>query len=57
MVALIVLVVIGTTIWVGLDAYTSGRSRWEVTEWVFGCLLLWILCFPWYLVDRKRAAN
>jgi hypothetical protein len=51
MAALIVLVVIGTAIWVGFDAPARGLS-WT---WALGCLALWIVAFPWYLVERQRA--
>jgi hypothetical protein len=46
---LIVLVVIGTSIWVAFDAAARGLS-WT---WALGCLDRWILAFPWYLVERR----
>jgi hypothetical protein len=48
---LVVLVVVGTSIWVLVDAPTWGLSRWNA----LATLLLWIVCFPLYLADRTRA--
>lgn len=56
-----ILLVVGTTIWVGIDA--SRLSRIEgagshiggASSWVLGCLFLWIVFFPWYLVTRSAA--
>ena len=53
--ALLVVVVIGSSIWVAADA--SGRE-WENTNafgWFLGCVLLWIVFFPVYLARRQRA--
>ncbi len=47
---LILLVVIGTSIWVFVDAPARGLS-WT---WGLGCLALWIVAFPWYLAVRGR---
>ena len=59
---LLLLIVVGTTIWVGFDSavnrvsmssksyYSSGT--W--LAWVLLCLLLWIVGFPLYLVRRSR---
>jgi hypothetical protein len=55
------LVVVGSSIWVGFDA--RGRDWPEkgivgprsVTGWVVGCLLLWIVVFPFYLTRRNLA--
>ena len=54
---LVLLVVVGTTIWVGLD---SSRRDWGdrgsgTAGWVVGCLLLWIVVFPVYLSKRNKA--
>jgi hypothetical protein len=53
--ALIFIVVIGTTVWVGVD---SSRRDWSggggTASWVIGCLLLWIVVFPWYLAKRGK---
>jgi len=60
------LIVIGTAIWVGVDAHTlmkdlTPAERVSVssfctspTIWAIGCLLLWIIAFPWYLAIRKN---
>lgn len=47
---LIVLLVIGSAIWVFFDAPNHGESR----TWALGFLLLWIVAFPWYLAVRSR---
>jgi hypothetical protein len=47
--ALVVLVVVGTSVWVFVDAPGRGLSRW----WAGGCLALWIVAFPWYVVTRR----
>ena len=52
--ALVFLMVIGTTIWVGFDASANkvtsdGKDyRWSngAIAWVVGCVLLWIIVFP-----------
>jgi hypothetical protein len=59
---LLVLMVIGTTVWVGFDssAHKVSMSSKKLyapgtgTMWVICCLLLWIVTFPWYLVRRSR---
>ncbi len=60
---LILLLVVGTTIWVGVDAHKLGVRRGSlpgsfcdlsVASWVICCLLLWVLVFPLYLVIRPR---
>lgn len=50
MVELALLVVVATSIWVFFDAPARGLS-WT---WGVGCLALWIVFFPWYLVSRSR---
>jgi hypothetical protein len=53
-------IVVGTTIWVGIDhgktkeLYGDESIRSDAQGWVVGCLLLWIVFFPWYLVCRDR---
>ena len=55
----ILLVVLGTTVWVGVDASGKDFSRSSFARstalWVFGCLALWIVVFPVYLVLRRNA--
>lgn len=46
----VVLIVLGTSIWVARDAPQHGLS-WT---WGLGCLALWIVAFPWYLVERGK---
>jgi hypothetical protein len=59
MLAIIVLVVIGSTIWVGFDAsgrdFSDCRTAHSTFEWVAACLLLWIVFFPAYLAQRGHA--
>lgn len=59
---LIWLVVIGTSIWVAVDASTLGARKGTVkglgdmsaAGWFFACLLLWIIAFPMYLATRPK---
>src|SRR3954471_23454205 len=50
---LIILVVVGTSIWVMVDATSRGLS-WT---WGLGCLALWIVAFPMYLVERSKTVR
>jgi hypothetical protein len=62
---LIWVVVIGSSIWVGIDASQIGARRGPrffdmgPAGWLFATLLIWIIAFPAYLVMRERikAAN
>ena len=53
------ILVLGTTIWVGFDQGHIKRTYGEEhigdswLPWVLGCVLLWILFFPLYLVTRS----
>ena len=56
--ALIGLLIVGTTVWVGVDAskrdwrnHGFANATWK---WVVGMLLLWIVAFPVYLAQRGR---
>jgi len=57
---LILLVVIGTSIWVYFDAKALGAQKGKIKgmlnmnpgEWFFVTLLLWIVGFPAWLVAR-----
>ena len=54
--ALIWIIVIGTSIWVLIDAKTIGVKNGEDMGpwgWFFVCLLLWIVGFPFYLAKRR----
>jgi hypothetical protein len=48
--ASIALAVAGSSAWVFFDAPAHGLSRW----WAAGCLALWLIAFPWYLVSRAE---
>ncbi len=58
MLALLILVLLGSTVWVGFDAQGRDWSDNNMARgpyaWVLGCLILWILFFPAYLVQRNR---
>ena len=60
------IIVIGTTIWVGQDSHkhkiainNKPYSRFSngSVMWTVGCLLLWIVIFPLYLVYRYKALS
>jgi hypothetical protein len=57
--AVIALLIVATTAWVGYDASRrdwSGHSFADRTwKWVVGSLLLWIVVLPVYLVQRAKA--
>lgn len=54
------LIVLGTSIWVLVDAKSIGVKKGQIKgmgnmgpwAWFFGCLLLWIIGFPFYLAKR-----
>jgi hypothetical protein len=57
------LIVIGTTIWVGIDASNLDMRRgrlggglldMSVASWVICCALFWIISFPCYFIARGR---
>lgn len=54
---IVLLLVIGTSIWVGVDAggrdWSNSTFAKSPAAWVLGCLLLWIVVFPIYLVQRS----
>ena len=60
--AIIFLVVIGTSIWVLIDAKSIGVKKGQIEGmgnmgpggWFFVCLLLWIIGFPFYLAKRNE---
>lgn len=55
--ALLVLILV-TTIWVAFDAshrdWRNHRFANATWKWIIGMLLLWIVAFPVYLVQRGR---
>jgi hypothetical protein len=60
--AVVLLVVIGTSIWVAIDASHIGARKGLIrglgnmgpAGWFFCCLLLWIIGFPVYLAKRSE---
>ena len=57
------LIVLGTTIWVFIDAKSIGIKSgllgdgfidMGITGWIISCLFLWLIAFPAYLVQRKK---
>lgn len=63
-VGLIVLCIIASSIWVLVDAEThkvpaDRHKPYSVSNgsaaWFIGCLLLWIVGFPWYLIARSAS--
>jgi hypothetical protein len=60
--ALILIIVLGTSIWVAVDASTIGVKKGQLkgiadmgpAGWFFVCLLLWIVGFPFYLAKRSE---
>jgi hypothetical protein len=58
MTALLLLIVVASAVWVGVDAQTRDfsdhRFARSTTQWVIGMLGLWIVAFPVYLVARGK---
>src|SRR5688572_26315386 len=63
MAGLVFLIVLGTSIWVLVDANSLGFGKRQMQKgkvdaspwvWFLGCLALWIVVFPFYLVKRGR---
>jgi hypothetical protein len=56
---LVLLLVAVSTVWVGVDSrgrrWPQGTLARSTAGWVFGCLVLWIVVLPMYLVQRGRA--
>lgn len=56
------LIVLGTSIWVAVDASSIGVKKGQIkgianmgpAGWFFVCLLLWIVGFPVYLSKRSE---
>jgi len=59
---LILIIVVATSIWVLIDAQTIGVKKGQIEgmgnmgpwSWTIACLLLWIVCFPFYLAKRSE---
>jgi hypothetical protein len=60
MTVVLFLIVVGTTVWVGVDAsqrdFSNARGARTTLGWVVGMLLLWFVFLPLYLVERNRAS-
>ena len=60
--AVILIAVVATSIWVAVDASTIGVKKGQLkglgnmgpVGWIFVCLLLWIVGFPFYLAKRPE---
>ena len=58
-----VLLVVATSIWMGVDCHNLTSSGCHVKTFtspaaaVIGGLVLWIVCLPWYVVERERAVR
>jgi hypothetical protein len=56
---LILLLVVGTTVWVAVDAsgrdWTGNSFASSAAVWAVGNLLAWIIVFRMYLVARGKA--
>jgi len=49
------ILVLGTSVWVLVDGYKYEMDKNESpVVWFIGCLLLWIVAFPWYVVKRSN---
>lgn len=59
---IVVILVLGTSIWVLFDARAIGIQPGQIKGftdmghwgWFFACLFLWIVCFPLYLSKRNE---
>lgn len=53
------LVILGTAVWVGVDANSRDWTGTPVADrtwkWVLGTLVLWVIVFPIYLMKRGDA--
>jgi hypothetical protein len=60
MTLIVLAIVVGSTIWVGFDhgkttrVYGDEYMHTTAYGWMLGCIFLWIVWFPWYLVCRHR---
>jgi hypothetical protein len=58
MAAVVIIIVLGTSIWVAFDASSIGAGKRSGTTgpaaWFLFCLLLWIVGFPVYLANRSK---
>jgi hypothetical protein len=58
MIAVLVLIVVVSSVWVGFDAHGRDWSDSSIARgpyvWMFACLILWVVFFPAYLAQRSR---
>jgi len=61
---LVWLVLIGSTVWVGVDVYNLRKrlggqkiAGMGAFAWVLCCILMWIVAFPYYLAKRSGAIH
>ncbi len=47
--------VIGTAVWVGLDAKDRGANGLTAANWALACVTLWLFAFPLYLARRAMS--
>lgn len=54
------LIVLGTTIWAGIDASKIELRKYKLNgvtspaTTVIACLFLWVIAFPWYLINKGK---
>ena len=59
---IVLLIVVGTTIWVGYDANSNKvainnkpySTNNGAIAWVLSCILLWIVTFPYYIYKKSQ---
>ena len=58
-----VLAWLGTIVWAGVDAKNLEIHKFDLNGpssplvVVIGCLIFWVIVFPWYLVNRDRVLS
>jgi hypothetical protein len=60
--SVILLLIIGSSIWVYIDAKNIGVQKGQISGlanmgpigWLVSSLLLWIIVFPFYLIKRSK---
>lgn len=65
LIALLAILVVGSSIWVGIDAWSIGARKGLLpgivdlgpVGWFFACLGIWVLAFPLYLANRGDIAK
>jgi peptidoglycan biosynthesis protein MviN/MurJ (putative lipid II flippase) len=58
---LIVLVIVGTIVWVGVDSgqrdFSQGKYWHSPLGWIISCIVLWIVYFPLYLFCAQKGTQ